>query len=122
MAASSEKRSVVTTLAALALTVLYIGTCWLFINRFALDNPLPDLQWQRALVIFSGISSVGFAAIGVLLGTTVQQVNVSAAREQAATAKADAEKKAGAIRSALSTLNAKGAQATDDKGGGTADQ
>ena len=116
MAASSEKRSLLTTLVALALTGLYIFACWFLVNRFALENPLPDAQWQRALVIFSGISSVGFAAIGVLLGTTVQQVNVSAAREQAANAKAEAEKKTGAIKNALATLHNTGKP--DDVGGG----
>ena len=114
MSGSTSRQPIVTTIVALALAALYVAACWFLLRRFALDQRLPELQWQRALMIFSGISSVGFAAIGVLLGTTVQQMNVSAA-------KADANKKAIAIKGAIAELAGTPGAKPDDIGGGTAD-
>lgn len=118
MSDPAAKRSIVTTIVALVLAALYVAASWYLLQRFALDKPLPELSWQRALIIFSGITSVGFAAIGVLLGTTVQQVNIAAAREQASAAKAEADKKTKAIKGAITKLTGPPATQPADLGGG----
>jgi putative transposase len=49
------------------------------------SNPVGN--WDHALTVFSGAASAGFTAIGVLLGTAVQQVNVSNGQADARAAK-----------------------------------
>lgn len=75
-----------TRIAAAVLTIIYFGFVVGLLYHFAwTDNAVGN--WERALVIFNGVASIGFAAAGVLLGTTVQQANVSNARRDAAEAK-----------------------------------
>jgi hypothetical protein len=50
-----------------------------------------ETEWTRIAWIFGSIQSVAFAAAGALFGTAVQQQNVSSAKQEAATAKKDAD-------------------------------
>lgn len=108
---TASKGPWVTVLAAVGLTLLYIGASIFLLDRFALDKPLPEESWSRALIIYNGIASVGFAAIGVLLGTSVQQVTVAAAKQEAA-------KKTAAIKAAAEKLTSPHQGQAGDLGGG----
>jgi len=88
-----------TVAAAALLLALYLYASWYLMGHFTGTNAqgvpvVGELGWSRALVVYNGIASIGFAAAGVLLGTTVQQVNLAAA-------KADAAKKGAALKDAL---------------------
>ena len=50
-----------------------------------------ETEWTRTAWVFGSIQSVAFAAAGALFGTAVQQQNVSSAKQEAATAKKDAD-------------------------------
>jgi hypothetical protein len=50
-----------------------------------------ETEWTRIAWVFGSIQSVAFAAAGALFGTAVQQQNVSSAKQEAATAKKDAD-------------------------------
>lgn len=50
-----------------------------------------ETEWTRIAWVFGSIQSVAFAAVGALFGTAVQQQNVSSAKQEAATAKEDAD-------------------------------
>jgi hypothetical protein len=50
-----------------------------------------ETEWTRIAWIFGSIQSIAFAAAGALFGTAVQQQNVSSARQEAATAKKEAD-------------------------------
>jgi hypothetical protein len=50
-----------------------------------------ETEWTRIAWIFGSIQAVAFAAAGALFGTSVQQQNVSNARQQAESAKEDAD-------------------------------
>jgi hypothetical protein len=50
-----------------------------------------EIEWTRIAWIFGSIQSVAFAAAGALFGTAVQQQNVSNARQEASSAKNDAD-------------------------------
>jgi hypothetical protein len=100
----------VTTIAAIILTLVYLGAAALLLSHFTwVDNPVGN--WERALVIFNGIAAVGFTAVGVLLGTSVQQTNVANARSDAAQAKASEAQIKGAAREVVNA-------ADSDLGGG----
>ena len=71
--------------------------------------------WDHAIVIYNALTSVGFSAVGVLLGTKVQQVNVDKANAETAQAKQESAKKTTAIQSALTHLEGTSA---DEAGGG----
>lgn len=70
----------VTTAAAVALLLVYLGAAWLLADTFALRAEPKDSSYERAMAIFAGIQSIGFAAAGVLLGVTVQQPRIADAR------------------------------------------
>ena len=108
---SATKRSAITIGVAIFLTLIYIGASLFLLFCFAADNSLPETSWQRALIIYNGIASVGFAAIGVLLGTSVQQVAVAAAKQ-------DSAKKTEAIKAAAEKLTGAPAGKPGDLGGG----
>jgi hypothetical protein len=75
------RNSVVATVAAGILAAAYGYVVWILLDRFAFaENPKGN--WDHALTIFNSISAIGFAAIGVLLGTTVQQTNVIKAEKE----------------------------------------
>ena len=50
-----------------------------------------ETEWTRIAWVFGSIQSVAFAAAGALFGTAVQMQNVSSARQEAVTAKKDAD-------------------------------
>jgi len=50
-----------------------------------------ETEWTRIAWVFGSIQSVAFAAAGALFGTAVQQQNVSSAKQEAVTAKKDAD-------------------------------
>lgn len=81
----------ITIVAAALLTVFYLGTAWYLLNHFALPAN-PEGNWERALTLLNGIAAIGFAAAGVLLGTSVQQVNVASAQKEASDQKAKADR------------------------------
>lgn len=74
-------------IAAAVVAVIYLVAAWYLFEKFALPAQ-PEGNWERALSIFSGISTVGLAAIGVLIGTSIQQGNVANAQKQATEQKA----------------------------------
>lgn len=120
-AGAPEKRSWITLSVAIILALLYVGASWLLLNHFVLSKPPgDDATWQRALVIYNGIASVGFAAIGVLLGTSVQQVNLAAAQKDANAAKQEASDKGNVIKGALDKLSGVAPPSSAEAGGGAA--
>jgi len=82
-----------TKIAAWLLTGLYVVVALVLLSRFGLGDGSGG-NWERALTIFNAFSAIGFAAVGVLLGTTVQQVNVSNAQNQAVAAKTSEDRMA----------------------------
>ena len=76
-----------TKIAAWILTGIYVLVAVLLLQRFGFGDGSGG-NWERALTIFNAFSAIGFAAVGVLLGTTVQQVNVANAQKEAVDAKA----------------------------------
>ena len=74
-----------TKFAAWAITGIYVLVACVLLYRFGLGDGAGN--WERALTIFNAFSAIGFAAVGVLLGTTVQQVNVANAQKDAVNAK-----------------------------------
>ena len=104
-----------TILAATLLIVFWMYATYQLYQDFIVATKQPGGGWERAQAIYSGITSVGFAAIGVLLGTQVQQVNVAAARSDADKARLGEAKAKGAIKDVLPMLP------PDDRGGGSRD-
>lgn len=102
---------------AIVLTGVWLVGSWYLFNYFAMQKPPEGSNWERALVIYNGIASVAFAAIGVLLGTQVQQANVARARQEAAEAKVDATKKGEVIDRVKEAVTTP--PKSDDLGGGT---
>jgi hypothetical protein len=91
----------VTLVAAVALSVLYFVAAWYMFDTFALNTPSDTTSYDRASAIFAGIQSIGFAAVGVLLGVAVQQPRV-------ADAKAGEQKAKQAIRNVINPSNESG--------------
>ena len=104
----------ITLIAAIVLTVIYVVWSWYVFSKFAMQTPPNGSSWDHAMVIYNGVASIGFAAIGVLLGTQVQQTNVARAHEEAAGAKADAAKKGEVIKRVEELTRSE----PDDRGGG----
>ncbi len=110
--AASDKKgckwgACVTPIAALILAITYLWFTWRIYSDFAMQEP-PTGNWDHAMIIYNGITSVGFAAIGVLLGTQVQQTNVAQAQQEAARAR-------NALKGGLEMTD--GAENGGDKGG-----
>lgn len=119
VATQTSRLPTYTLVAAVFLGLAWLFASWLMYRRFVQSDQTGT--WDHALVLYNGLSSVGFTAIGVLLGTQVQQVNVSAARREAETArksateaKTDAAKLRAGARAA-----AKAATPAADLGGGS---
>ena len=102
----NDKRSVFTMVAAAGFSLVYLVAFGFMMWHFALPDK-PEGNWERALVLFNGIASVGLTAVGVLLGTTVQQTNVQNARKDATEAKSNEERLKQGIKD---TLNADGGE------------
>jgi hypothetical protein len=86
-----------TIIAAAILTGLYMAVAIYLLVHFGLEW-VTGGNWERASIIFNALSAIGFAAAGVLLGTTVQRVNVANAQRETVSAKvgeADAKRQEG---------------------------
>ena len=90
---------------AWTLSIAYLGGAlflfWLFgLGGWPLSGTdlVASANWDRSLVIFNALSAIGFAAIGVLLGTKVQEVNVAKAETDKEKAKASEANLAGHSR------------------------
>jgi hypothetical protein len=84
-------------IAAAILTGLYVVVAIYLLVHFGLER-IAGGNWERSILIFNALSALGFAAAGVLLGTTVQQVNVANAQRETVNAKvgeADAKRQEG---------------------------
>lgn len=103
---SVDSKTFITTSVALFGAAAYAVVSWHLFQSAQASQPIPEISWQRSLIIYNGIASVGFSCIGVLLGSSVQLVSLSAA-------KAEAAHKTEAIKKALDKLMPPG-----DLGGG----
>jgi hypothetical protein len=104
--------SKVTPGVALILTLSFLAaSAWMLNYAIQTDKS----NWDHAVVVYNALTSVGFSAVGVLLGTKVQQGNVDRANADTAQAKQDAAKKTTAIQSALTHLDG---ASSDEAGGG----
>lgn len=98
---------------ALILTISFLAaSAWMLSYAIQTDKN----NWDHAVVVYNALTSVGFSAVGVLLGTKVQQVNVDKANSDTAKAQQESAKKTSAIQSALTHLEG---TAADEAGGGT---
>lgn len=70
-----------------------------------------DGRWEHALLIYNGFTAFAVAAGGVLLGTQIQQANVTAARREATEAKSESDRVKLAARAALAATHAPSAAA-----------
>lgn len=111
---AQDSRPTYTLVTAGILVVLYVAASWYMFAHFASEAGT-DVGWQRGLIIYNGVASVGFTAIGVLLGTSVQQASTSASRSAAESSRLDAARKGAAIKTALDVSNS-------ELGGGTLDE
>ena len=85
-----------TKIFAVIFTLVYLGMTWLLFDAFVLGDGA-DARWQRALVLYNPLVSVGFSAIGVLLGAKVEAVRTERVKTAAAEAKSDIEKSRAAV-------------------------
>lgn len=65
-----------------------------------------DERWEHALLIYNGFTAFAVAAGGVLLGTQIQQANVTAARREATEARSESDRVKQAARAALAATHA----------------
>lgn len=96
---------------AAVLLVLYVGLTISMMAYFAADN---THLWEHALLVYNGFTAFAVAAGGVLLGTQIQQANVTAARREATEARAESTRVRQAARQALVALHAAQAPAAAD--------
>ena len=74
--------------------LVVIGFAWLCAYMVNASANLPkdeQFRWDHLVVVFNSIQTMAAAALGVLLGTTVQQARVDAAQSKAEVAEAKAE-------------------------------
>jgi hypothetical protein len=102
--------------------IVLVGFGWLCFYMVDASANLPkdeQFRWDHLVVIFNSIQTMAAAALGVLLGTTVQQARVDAAKSKAdaAEAKADANAqhavKNDAVRSIIAGAHTEGVGAAD---------
>ena len=106
-----------TKAAAALIALAFLVGSGVMLYCFGLNTPDKG-NWDHAVIVYNALTSVGFTAIGVLLGTQVQQVNVANAKAETKDAKADGNKKATAIRGAVDALGHPAAASADEAGGG----
>lgn len=75
------------------------------------EPEMTETIWQRSLIIYNGVASVGFSCIGYLIGTSIQMASLGAA-------KIDASQKTATIKQALNKLTSPVAGTPGDVGGG----
>ncbi|HMI41824.1 MAG TPA: hypothetical protein VK485_11420 [Sphingomicrobium sp.] len=96
--------------------------CYFMIEKSQVLGPNEQFRWDRLLLIFNSVQAMAAAALGVMLGTAVQQGKVDTAEASAAKAEADAKanqseaNKAENARKLINSLQPPGA------GAGAADQ
>ncbi|MDO8377995.1 hypothetical protein [Phenylobacterium sp.] len=95
-------------LTAGVLLLLYVGLTVAMMGYFAASE---GKLWEHALLIYNGFTAFAVAAGGVLLGTQIQQANVTAARREATEAKSEADRVKQAARAALAATHAPSAAA-----------
>jgi len=93
--------------------LILIGFGWLCAYMVHASASLPkeeQFRWDHLVVVFNSIQTMAAAALGVLLGTTVQQARVDAAKSkaEAAEAKADTNAKHAVKNEAVRSLLAGG--------------
>lgn len=76
----------VATIAALILIGVYVA----FLVALWGEAEAGELTWARHAILFNGLEALAFAAVGALLGTTVQRQVTKKAEEQAAGARKEA--------------------------------
>lgn len=81
---------------AVAGAVLFLVAAAMLFS-IAQKEGIDEKVWNRLMVVFNSVASVGFACFGVLLGTTVQNAKLIEV-------KADAAKKTDAMNNAIDTL------------------
>jgi hypothetical protein len=66
---------------------------WQFgFGGYPLSQPWTDKgSWDHAIALFNSLSAIGAAAIGVILGTKIEQVKVETAKKEAGEAKTKLE-------------------------------
>ena len=100
--------SIYTNLIASIVAVVFLATSvWLI---YSLND------WQQVTVIYNSLCAVAFSAFGVLLGSKVQEVNVTKAVQKADQAVSDLQKKSVAIKAATKALQ--GDTPDNEAGGG----
>jgi hypothetical protein len=92
-AISLSRLPVVTTIAA---AVLIVGYWSILQVMFSKANTDSSTEWERLVALFAGVQSIGFAAVGALLGQQVQKTQTAAE-----TARADENKEIAASAKAL---------------------
>ncbi|MGJ9420140.1 hypothetical protein ACHAC9_20655 [Massilia sp. CMS3.1] len=78
-------------------------------------------EWSQVAVVYNAVCAVAFSAFGVLLGSKVQEVNVTRAVQTAERVSTELQKKTEAIKTATKALtphNEAGGGAGDGAGGG----
>jgi hypothetical protein len=78
----------------------------MIIQSAVIDNESHRFQWDRLMSIFNVVQAMAAAAVGALLGTTVQQARVQTAQAQAVGAIAKVE----AARELVDTLQPPGGE------------
>jgi hypothetical protein len=82
---------------ALIVGILVVaGFAWLCIHMVGqstrIDNQGQQYQWDRLVLVFNAVQAMAAAALGAILGVTVQQARVEAAEQKAAANSEDAAK------------------------------
>ena len=73
-------------------------------------------EWHQVTVVYNAVCAIAFSAFGVLLGSKVQEANVTRAVQTAEQASREVQIKTEAIKAAATTLSAP--EADDESGGG----
>jgi hypothetical protein len=99
---SMSKLPIVATIGAVVLIAGYGAVLWfMFSNSGTKDATM----WERMVTLFAGVESIGFAAVGALLGSQVQKTQTDAEHNRA-----DANKAASDQRHSIATDLASAAQ------------
>jgi hypothetical protein len=82
--------------AAFVVAVVYLAVWGLLLWEFGLGGKPPFSlaggNWDHAIALFNSLSAIGAAAVGVLLGTKVEQVKTETAKKDTEAAKGNLEK------------------------------
>lgn len=101
-----------TLVVGLALLVAFGLLSWFMLDKGATLPANAQHVWDRMLLIFNAVQTMAAAAVGVLLGTSVQQARVASAERRAEEKEYDAAK-AQAARKLINGLQPPGALADD---------